>query len=371
VSVRYLEVPGGQHAFDALASPRTRAATAAITTFCEELALLLEAGVPMISALGILADRSNNPALARMIREMADSIEGGSSFSEAAEEHSRRFGKLFIAMFKAGDESGTLVQALRRVSERGERMVEVRHRAIAVLIYPVIIILVAIVVISIAFSIAMSAIRPLLQDVQTEVPWTMDVLLKLGQAWRSTGFWIGAVLVVIGLVIAYKLAMRFSAVRLLRDRLLVRAPVIGCFVKQNLVANFARVFGTMLRAGVPLQEGLEAAQENTRNELLKLTITRTQETVREGGRLGPALQRERIFPPLAHDLIEVGEETGALDEVFERMADIYEKKSSRETEILAKFIHPLVVIFLALVVGFIVIAMFHTYSRLMVELSAG
>ena len=143
------------------------------------------------------------------------------------------------------------------------------------------------------------------------------------------------------------IATRFLVFRLLRDRFLLRCPGISHFVKQDLLANFGRVFSTMLRAGLPIQESLQAAHDTCRNEVGRLTITRVQEAVRRGQRITPTLESSGIFPALAYDLCAAGEEAGALDRVFSKLGDYYEQKLQDEAQMLAKFVQPLIIILLA------------------------
>jgi type IV pilus assembly protein PilC len=202
---------------------------------------------------------------------------------------------------------------------------------------------------------------------EVEIPWTMATLMTVGDLFRSIEFWIGILIVISAIALTYFIGIHFTGFRLLRDRFLIRCPFVHRLVKQKVVANFAHVFATMLRAGVPLPESLQAARNTTKNEVVRLAVDRTQEAVQEGGRIVPPLERENVFPPLAYEMMEVGEETGELGHVFRRIAEIYEERAANNLEILGKLIHPAVIIVLAIIVGFVVIAMFHTYATLLVE----
>ena len=203
--------------------------------------------------------------------------------------------------------------------------------------------------------------EPLLNSAGTELPWAMKLLLSLSAWFKSGTFWVGFVVVIAGVITAYRMTMKVATARLLRDRLLISCPFVKHFVKENLVASFSRVFETMLEAGVPLQEALEAARDTTQNELLRQTISRVMESVSEGGKITPALEKAGVFPAVAYDLIAIGEEAAELDRVFGRMANIYEEKIDTDTTALSKLVTPVVVIILGIVVGFIVIALFSTY----------
>jgi len=154
----------------------------------------------------------------------------------------------------------------------------------------------------------------------------MTTLLKIGDMLRSTHFWAGVIIVVVGVPILYAIAMQSQVFRLLRDRFLLRCPIVSHFIKEDLLANFGRVFSTMLHSGLPIQESLQAAHDTCRNEVGRLTITRVQEAVRRGQRITPTLESSGIFPVLAYDLCAAGEEAGALDRVFSRLGDYYEQK---------------------------------------------
>ncbi|MFW5923805.1 MAG: type II secretion system F family protein [Planctomycetota bacterium] len=340
-----------------------------ITTFCEELALLLDAGLALVPAMRTLADRAANYRLGKMVHDMADRIESGASFTEAAAVYSGEFGNLFVSIFRAGERSGTLADAVRRVADRGERIMETRHRLLNILMYPAIIILVAMGVIGFAFSYTVSTFRPLLEELGGGIPWTMGLLLDAGDTIRDGGFWVSGASVVVVLTIIYLVGSQFSAFRLVRDRLLIRLPFVQRFVKKSLVANFSRVFSTMIHAGVPLPEALQATRETTNNEVVRLAVDRTEEAVREGQRIVPPLEKEKIFPPLAYDMMEVGEETGELDHVFGRIATIYEQRLANELETMGKLVQPTIIVILAVIVGFIVVAMFHTYATLLTEVT--
>jgi len=332
-----------------------------VLSLCQELALLLESGMPLINALHVLSDRTSNPTLGRAVAEIARSVEEGRSFSDAVAEHRRLFSPPVVNMIRAGERSGKLAQILYRVAQVGERLVARRRRIAGALIYPAIVIVAAIFVIGVVFGILAKGFNAFV-EMGIELPWTMRALLKLGEWFRSGAFWTGLVIVVAVIVIGYLIAMRIYVFRLLRDRFLIRCPGIRHFVKQGLLVNFARVFSTMLSSGVPLPEALESTHETADNEVLRLTIERVQDAVQRGERITPPLERGGVFPPLAYDLCAVGEEAGALDQVFARIAEVYEERQATDTALVARLVQPAIVAVLALIVAFIMFAFFHMYT---------
>jgi type II secretory pathway component PulF len=174
----------------------------------------------------------------------------------------------------------------------------------------------------------------------------------------------------LGVFVGYRVAMKVQTMRLVRDRLFLHMPLVGRYVKETLAANFSRVFATMLRAGVPLDEALAGTQDTTTNEVMRMTLGRVRTAVREGERMTPVVERAGVFPPVVCDLAAIGEESGELGRVFERVAGIYEEKLETDAAAIGKLVTPAIVIVLGLVVGFIAVALFGTYATVIQKLSA-
>jgi type IV pilus assembly protein PilC len=338
-----------------------------IFSFCSALSLLLECGLPLVKALNILAGRLENRTMARAAADMARTVEEGRSFSDAATQHARFLPGQFIAMLRAGEKTGRLGDMLARIAESGERVLASRRKLITMFIYPFIVVIVALIVVAVVFGV-LSKGFDFFAQMDIKIPWMMDTLLKIGAVLRTTNFWVGLVLVLVGVPILYAIASRFLVFRLLRDRFLLRCPGIDHFVKEDLLANFGRVFSTMLHAGLPIQESVQAAHDTCRNEVGRLTFTRVQEAVRRGQRITPTLESGGVFPVLAYDLCAAGEEAGALDRVFAKLGDYFEQKLQDEAQMISKIVQPVIIIILALIVGFIVIAFFQMWAQALIQL---
>lgn len=340
-----------------------------VFSFCNALALLLECGIPLVKALTILANRIDNLALARAASDMARAVEEGRSFSAAAAQYGQFFPGPLLSMLRAGEQSGKLGDMLNSIAERGERLIVARRKLVTMLIYPALVVVVAILVVAVVFGVLAKGFG-FFAEMDVKIPWSMQTLLKIGTWLRSGTFWAVAAIVIIGLPIAYAVATRFLVFRLLRDRFLIRFPGIRHFVKEDLLANFGRVFSTMLHSGLPVQESLQAAHDTCRNEVGRLTLERAQEAVRRGQRITPTLEQADIFPVLAYDLCAAGEEAGALDRVFSKLGDYYEEKLAGEAAMLGRLVQPAIVLLLALIVGFIVFSFFSMYTSALMQLQA-
>jgi type IV pilus assembly protein PilC len=335
--------------------------------FCDSLALLIECGVPLVRSLRILADRMDNLTLARAASNIAQSVDEGRSFTDAAAQQGSLFPRPILMMLRAGERSGRLGEMLGTVARQGEQVISARRKVLTMLIYPAIVVVVAIVVVAIVFGIVARGFS-FFTEMGVQIPWTMRTLLKIGNVMRTGTFWIVVAIVVIGVPTLYLIATQFFVFRLLRDRFLIRFPGIRHLVKEDLLANFGRVFSTMLHSGIPLQESLQAAHDTCRNEVARMTFERTQEAVRRGQRITPTLEEGDVFPLLAYDLCAAGEESGALDRVFAKLGDYYEEKLTAEAAILSKIAQPLIVLILALIVGFVVISFFNMWSSALMQL---
>jgi type IV pilus assembly protein PilC len=334
-----------------------------VYAFCEELSLLLECGMPMIKALRSLQTRWDNPVFARLIGQVGDSVENGRMLSQALEEHDGHFSSSLISMLRAGEKSGKLGQMLARVAEHGENVSAFKEKLISMMIYPALIFIAVGIVIFLVMRLV-NIMGDFLQagpEGEAALPASMQFLLSVGNASRSVGLWATLVVLLVAVVVGWIMAMRVYACRLLRDRICMRVPVLCHFVKQAALVNFARILSTLLHSGVPLPEALDATHDAAQNEVVKLTIERVQGAVERGERITPSLRHSDVFPNVTYELSDVGEETGTLDRVFTRLADVYEEKQRTELEMLSKVVQPIILLCLAMVVGFVLYAVLSSY----------
>jgi len=339
-----------------------------VTNVCDELALLLECGMPLVTALYTTSQRVENFALAKAIRDIGSRVEEGVTFSNAIAEKERLFPTLVVNMIRAGERSGNLVEALYRVAEHGEHLTAARRKAAATLVYPVFLIIMTICVVAFVFSWVLGQFGPVFKDMQLELPRSMQTLIAAGELFRTASFWLKLFGIIGGVFVLYIVAMRFRFFRRMRDGFFLAIPGLRRFIRERLLARFSRIFSIMIESGVSLDESLQAAYETNTNEVMKDTIEAVRQEVREGGRITPPLERARVFPPLAVDMIAVGEEAGALGRVLERIADVYEEKVETDMAIMGKFVQPFIVITIALIILFVIIGFLSTYLSLLGQL---
>ncbi len=329
-----------------------------LVTFTRQLAILLKAGLPMVRGLQVLARQSRTPALRELIESLAEGIRCGGSLSDGIALHEAVFGRLYVRMVTAGEAGGVLVVVLGRLAEYLEKNRRIAGRIRAAMIYPGIVTAVAG-----AITIALlTLVVPRFEDIfsgllkDRPLPLFTQLLLTTSELVREHYVAGAAGVLVLALVPGFLVPHR--SLRHALNRLATRIPLLGPLLAKASIARFARTFGTLLSAGVPILQALAMTRETNGHEDISAAIRLVHDRVRVGGSVAAALAASRHFPAMATSMVEVGEETGALPEMLQRIADIYDEEVDMAVAGLTAFIEPMMIVFMALVVGAIVLALF-------------
>lgn len=348
---------------------RARMSRAALGHFTRQLASLLRAGMPLVRGLDVLARQAGRRPQGRVIRELADAVRGGAALSTAMEGVPRCFPVAYVAMIRAGEAGGvleTVVERLGQFLDKGERL---RRRVRAALVYPAMIALVAggVVAALLVFVVPkFEAVFASLLKGQS-LPALTEAVLAAGKFFQANGL---VVLVVpILMVVVCTLILRLRGVRIWRDRLMLALPAVGGLVTKTAVAHLSRTLGTLLGAGVPILPALLITRDTGDNLCIEEAMTRIHDRVQAGDPIASPFAGSGIFPELVPSMIEVGEETGALPEMFLRVADTYDDEVDAAVAALTSMLEPLTIAVMAVVVGTIVIAMFLPIVRIIQTLS--
>ena len=333
-----------------------RVASRDLVTFTQQLATLLEAGLPLDRALGIQEELTPHRRLRAITGDVLRSVRAGSSLGEAlAKHHPRPFSRLYINMVRAGEKGGVLEGTLRRLAEFLEEAQEFRDTLVSALIYPSLLAFVGGAAVVFLMTFVIPRFADIFRDLGSTIPWPTQVLLSLS-TWLSNYWWVlaGGVLAV---VFALRVWLASAAGRLQADDLMLKLPVIGAIVVQTEVARFARITGTLLRSGVPLLAALDVVKEMMSNQILARAIERLSEGVRRGAGLSKPMEESGVIPPLAIHMVRVGEETGRLDEMLLKVGATFESDTRKVLKRLIALVEPGIILAMGLVVGFIVVAM--------------
>ena len=342
-----------------------------LTVFTRQLAILLDAGLPLIRSLKTLEKQAKNPAVKTVIGKVAFSVEGGSTFSEALAQHPKSFDKLYLNMIRAGEAAGKLELILTRLAGFREKAAKIAGKVKSAMVYPAI-------VLSIAIGITiflMIFIVPKFQVMFTEMldgaqlPAITQLVMGIS-TWLQNNIII-AIIVVVVLVVATKFILKTEKGRFYFDKGVYNAPVIGMLISRNAISKFSRTLGTLMGSGVPVLNALQIVRDTAGNELVAKAVQQVHDAVKEGEPMAPPLLATKIFPDMVISMIEVGEETGKLPDMLEKIADTYDEEVDNAVSALTSMIEPLMIVFLAVIVGGIVIALFAPLITIIQTLGGG
>ena len=342
-----------------------------LTVFTRQLAILLDAGLPLIRSLKTLERQAKNPAVKTIIGKVAASVEGGSTFSEALAQHPKSFDKLYLNMIRAGEAAGKLELILTRLAGFREKAAKIAGKVKSAMVYPAIVLTIAIGI----TIFLMIFIVPKFEVMFTEMldgaqlPAITRFVMGVSR-WLQNNIIIAVVIVVV-LVIATKFILKTEKGRFYFDKGIYNAPVIGMLVSRNAISKFSRTLGTLMGSGVPVLNALQIVRDTAGNELVSKAVQQVHDAVKEGEPMAPPLQSTKIFPDMVISMIEVGEETGKLPDMLEKIADTYDEEVDNAVSALTSMIEPLMIVFLAVIVGGIVIALFSPLITIIQTLGGG
>lgn len=329
-----------------------------LTVVTRQMAILLEAGLPLIRSLKTLSRQSKNPAIKKTLEEAAASVEGGATFSEALAQHPKSFDKLYLNMIRAGEAAGKLELILDRLAMFMEKAAKIQGKVKSAMVYPIIVLCVA----GIICSGLMIFIVPKFEKMFTELlegeplPWLTQVVVGIGKFMSEQ-----ALIMVVGivvLVILIKIILKIPFLRFYIDWAKYNMPLFGPIVSKSAISKFGRTLGTLMGSGVPVLNSLTIVKETSGNEVVARAVVKVYEAVKEGEGMAPPLQATKIFPEMVISMIEVGEETGKLPEMLDKIADTYDEEVDNAVSALTSMIEPIMMVGLAVIVGGIVIALF-------------
>ena len=329
-----------------------------LCTLTRQLATMLDAGMPLLRALRFLEKQAQDNATRGVLRDLSGQIESGSRFSDALATHPRSFGALYVNMVRAGEASGSLEGVLKRQAEYMEKARRLRKKVRSAMTYPAAVCVVALAI----TSGLMIFIVPKFAQMFTEMLQGHPLPLLTRGVLRVSNFMsertLAAAAIAIGLIVALQLFRRTRFGEKMLDTLVLRVPVFGHLARLSASAQFCRVLGTLMRSGVPVLNALSIVRNTATNRVVANTVQCVHDAVKEGDNMSVPLSATRVFPPMLVGMVEVGEETGALPEMLGRVAETYEEEVDNAVEAMTSLIEPAMILFLAIVIGTIVVALF-------------
>lgn len=325
-------------------------------TFTRQLATLIEAGLPLLRALTILTEQSENPTLREMIEDIKNSVQGGTSFSEAIAKYPEVFDKLYVSMVKAGEIGGVLEIVLDRLATFAEKDAQLRAKVKSAMVYPLIMVVVAVVVITVLMAFVIPQFTELFSQMGAQLPLPTRILIGVSDTIK--GFWWAIFGGMIGLYYGLQAWFKTPGGERWRDAMMLKLPVFGELTRKMITARFTRTLGTLIQSGVPILQALSIVKDTTGNVIVGEAMDSVAASVTEGEPLATPLHKLGVFAPMVTNMIAVGEETGALDQMLIRIADNYDMVVEEAVKAMTSLMEPALIVFMGVTVGFVVLALF-------------
>ena len=338
-----------------------------ITSFTRQLSTLVDAGLPIIRGLKILATQARGLLKKTLLRSIED-IEGGSTLSEAFARHPRVFDKLYVNMVKAGEAGGALDIILQRLADFREKIERLIRKIVSAMVYPSVVMVAASGILLGLMIFIIPNFAKIFQELDLELPLPTKMLIAFSTLLKNN--WVFIPTIPIGTIVLYKLLGKIKRIRLIIDRLKFKIPVIGPIINKSTISKFARTLATLSSSGVPILEALNNVKDATGNTAMSKAIQNIHDSIRGGETIAKPLRAAKVCDEIVINMIEVGEETGELDKMLSKVADNYDDQVDRAVEAMVSLIEPMMIVFLGGAVGFIVIAMFVPLIKLMEGLGA-
>jgi type IV pilus assembly protein PilC len=341
-----------------------------LTAFTRQIATLVDAGLPLLRGLRVLEKQEKNPTLKRIIGDLAVAIEGGSTFSEGLAQHPKVFNRLYVNMVKAGELGGVLEVVLNRLAEFMEKAQKIKGKVVAAMFYPAAVMTVATVILGVLMVFVVPKFQAIFADLLggEDMPAFTMFVLKISNTvkeytivqpeWAPIPIPGPVVWGVVAFVVLFKLTLRSKIGRKGWDKLKLNFPILGSVITKVAISRFTRTLGTLVSSGVPILQALTIVKETSGNVIVGNAVGEVHESVKEGETITAPLEASNVFPPMVISMVDVGEQTGALPEMLMKIADNYDDEVDNAVSAMTSLLEPIMIVFLAVVVGSIVIALF-------------
>jgi type IV pilus assembly protein PilC len=328
-----------------------------IAIFSRQLATMLAAGIPLVQAFDIVGNGADKPAMQKLILDIKADIEGGTSLHEALGKHPLHFDDLYVNLVEAGEQAGALESLLDKVATYKEKTEALKKKVKKALFYPAAVLAVAVIVTIVLLVFVIPQFKTLYQSFGADLPAFTQFVIHLSETVQHRGLYIAAIIGGIVWVFFY-FKKRSKAMREVLDRLSLKVPIIGPILNKSAIARYARTLSTMFSAGVPLVEALDSVAGATGNVVYENAVLKMRDEVSTGQRLQRAMEATGLFPNMVIQMIAVGEESGALDEMSGKVATFYEAEVDNAVDAMSSLLEPLIMLILGVLVGGLVVAMY-------------
>ena len=327
-----------------------------VVVFCRIFSTMINAGLPLIQCLDLLAQQEKNKAFAKIIRSVKENIEGGTSLTDALKKYPKVFDDLFVNLIAAGEAGGILDVVLGRLSNYLEKTMKLKRKVKSAMTYPIAVLAISVAVVALLLIKVIPVFQKMFEGMGGELPGPTAMIVAMSEFAQT--YWWAIFAVIVVLVIAFNRFYKTEKGRWMMDSALLKAPVFGLVFKKVAVAKFSRTMATMMSSGVPILEGLNIVSKTSGNVVVENALMKTRQSISEGQSIAEPLSETGIFPSMVVQMIAVGEATGALDSMLNKIADFYDDEVDTAVDAMTSLLEPAMMVFLGGIVGGMIIAMY-------------
>lgn len=346
---------------DILALPGLRAIfhrvkTKHVMTFTRQFATLIDAGLPILRSLAILQEQVESSVFKEKIGRIAKDIESGSTLSDALSKHPKVFDELYVNMVRAGEIGGVLEAVLNKIAEFLEKRQAIIGKIRSAMMYPIVVVFLAAVIVGFILVFIVPKFKDIYDQLGAELPMPTQMLVEAGNILANQTHW-----VIVGLIILYMIYRKINGTKegkFRLDTIKLKLPVFGQLLRKSAIVRFAGTLATLITSGVPILQALDICRETSGNEVVTRALNDVYDSVKDGETIHEPLSKCKVFPPLVVHMVAVGEETGAIDQMLNKVAEAYEREVDDTVNALTSILEPVLIVFLGVIVGAIVIALY-------------
>lgn len=327
-----------------------------VAVFSRQFATMINSGLSLLRSLYILAEQTENKALASVVNQVRMDVEKGSSLSQALAKHPKAFNRLYVSMVRAGEIGGALDSVLLRLAETIEKQVELRRKVKSAMTYPVVVAALVLVIVTAMLLFVIPMFENIYKELGGSLPAPTQFLINISKVIRK--WWWAIFILEIGGAIWFKKWINSEEGRKKWDAIKLKVPVFGKLVRKTALARFSRTLSALVRSGVPILESLDIVAETSGNHVVAEAVWDTQTAVKNGEPLSKRLEEHPVFPPMVVQMMAVGEETGALDEMLDKIADFYDQEVEATVDALTSLIEPILIVVMGVCVGGMIISLY-------------
>jgi len=328
-----------------------------LTVFSRQFATMINAGLPITRCLSILAEQTKNAYFAKVIAGVQKDVQAGQALSGAMAKYPKAFSSMFVSMVRAGEASGVLDQILLRVADHLQAEMELKGKIKSAMAYPTVMMAITLIITFVMITFIVPVFAKMFKDMGGELPTPTKILMAISGVINSV-YGVFIIIGLVGLIIGLNMFKKTESGKLTWDSFKLKVPVFGKLSSKVALARFSRTLGTLIASGTPILNSMEIVADSVGNAVIGKAILKARSSIKEGDTISKPLGESKVFPPMVIQMISVGEETGALENMCSKIADFYEQEVANTVDALTSLIEPLLIVVLGLVIGGILISLY-------------